>query len=184
MPSPDELGRLIGRVAANRDRAAFRQLFDFFAPRLKSFLSRSGLAVTAAEEIVQETMLSVWRKSAGFDPMKASVSTWIFTIARNQRIDRLRRESRQAAPIVPDPTDDAPPPITGEEWAIAESREARVRQAIGHLSPEQATILRLSFFAEKSHAEIARELDIPLGTVKSRVKLAMNRLRQLLDADT
>ncbi len=166
-----------------RDRGAFVELFTHFAPRVKSFLLRSGLDDLAAEEVAQETMLTMWRKASYFDPNRAGLSTWIFTIARNQRIDRLRRGREQVPDINPDPSDDPDLPASGEELAIAAERERLVSAALGALSDEQAKIVRLSYFSEKPHAEIARELGIPLGTVKSRIRLALNRLRALLDND-
>lgn len=182
-PSPEEQRRLIQAVAIARDRGAFAALFVHFAPRVKSFLMRFGLDDLAAEEVAQETMLTMWRKASYFDPRRAGLSTWIFTIARNQRIDRLRRERGQMADIVSDPTDEPDVPSSGEQLAIAAERERLVSAALGALSDEQAKIVRLSYFSEKPHVEIARELGIPLGTVKSRIRLALNRLRALLDND-
>lgn len=183
LPSPEELIRLIDAVAREQDRNAFVRLFAHFAPRVKSFLMRSGLDDSAAEEVTQEVMIAVWRKASYFDPGRAGVSTWVFTIARNQRIDRLRRLRSRTTDRLFDPSEEPEAPQTGEDIAITAEREEEVRKALEALSSEQATIVRLSFFAEKPHAEIARELGIPLGTVKSRVRLALNRLRTLLDSD-
>jgi RNA polymerase sigma-70 factor (ECF subfamily) len=141
---------------------------------------RSGMAASAAEDVAQETMLLVWKKASYFDPARAGVSTWIFTIGRNVRIDRLRRESRPAAAAF-DPSDQPDSPVSGEAAVMTAEREERVRSAIAMLSPEQADILRLSFFGDKPQSEIASELGIPLGTVKSRVRLALGRLRLILD---
>lgn len=183
-PSPEELISLIDAVARHQDRNAFARLFGYFAPRVKSFLMRSGLADSAAEEVTQEVMIAVWRKAAYFDPGKAGASTWVFTIARNQRIDRLRRTRSRTAEHLPDPSDEpADMPQSGEDITIIAEREEGVRKALASLPIDQSTIVRLSFFAEKPHGEIARELGIPLGTVKSRVRLALNRLRTLLDSD-
>lgn len=182
-PSADEQCQLIQAVATARDRGAFAELFTHFAPRVKSFLMRSGLTDTVAEEVTQETMLAMWRKASYFDPCRAGLSTWVFTIARNQRIDRLRRGRVQTTDRLFDPSDEEDAPLSGEEIAIVTERERQVRKALGTLSSEQATIVRLSYFSEKPHAEIARELGIPLGTVKSRIRLALNRLRTLLDSD-
>lgn len=184
LPSPEELIGLIDAVARKQDRNAFARLFGYFAPRVKSFLLRSGLADSAAEEVTQEVMIAVWRKASYFDPHKAGASTWVFTIARNQRIDRLRRTRSLTADRLPDPSDESEMPPSGEDIAIVAEREEGVRKALESLPIDQSTIVRLSFFAEKPHAEIARELGIPLGTVKSRVRLALNRLRILLDGDT
>lgn len=182
LPSPEELIRLIEAVARDQDRNAFAQLFAYFAPRVKSFLMRTGLTDSVSEEVTQEVMLTLWRKAPYFDPSRAGASTWVFTIARNQRIDRFRRTRSQATDTQLDPSDEAPAPLSGEDIAITEERDKEIRRALGTLSTEQATIVRLFFFDEKPHAEIARELGIPLGTVKSRVRLAVNRLRTLLDS--
>ena len=186
-PSADELCGLMQAIALGQDRAAFAALFGHFAPRVKAFLVRSGLADSLAEEVTQETMLTMWRKASFFDPSRAGVSTWIFTIARNQRIDRLRRERLLSADL-PDglsieTLEEPDPSGTGEEAVLTAEREDRVRSALGALSTEQSAIVRLSFFADKPHAEIARELGLPLGTVKSRIRLALARLRVLLDGD-
>lgn len=173
---------MIVSVAARADRDAFAVLFRHFAPRVKSFMMRSGMSAPAAEELAQETLLSVWRKAASFDPARAGASTWIFTIARNLRIDRLRRERHPAlANELVDPSDEPDQPPSGESVVMAAQREERVRAALESLSAEQATIVRLSFYSEMPQSEIARELGIPLGTVKSRVRLAMSRLRLILD---
>jgi RNA polymerase sigma-70 factor (ECF subfamily) len=182
-PSPEELIGLIYAVARTQDRNAFARLFGYFGPRVKSFLMRSGLTDSAAEEVTQEVMIAVWRKASYFDPRKAGASTWVFTIARNQKIDRLRRTRSRTADYLVDPSDEPEMPSSGEDITIVAEREEGVRKALESLPIDQSTIVRLSFFAEKPHAEIARELGIPLGTVKSRVRLALNRLRTLLDSD-
>lgn len=179
----DEWRARIGAIAARSDRAAFTELFAFFAPRLKSYLIRTGSGEQQAEELAQETMLAVWRKAALFDPKSASASTWIFTIARNQRVDALRRERRGGAIRV----DDAEAEFERDENPLADERvlieeaESRVRLALKNLPPEQLRVIEMSFFEDRPHSEIAGTLAIPLGTVKSRVRLAMQRLRGLLD---
>ncbi|WP_421700815.1 sigma-70 family RNA polymerase sigma factor [Ancylobacter sp.] len=179
VPDGDELARLISQVATERDRQAYARLYSYFAPRLNAFLRRSGLPPNTAEEIAQEVMLSVWRKASYFDPTRAGAATWIFTIARNLRIDHLRRlRTASAGEEEPVEVETAP---SGETLLLTAEREARVREALKTLSDEQATVLRLSFFSEKAHSEIARELGLPLGTVKSRVRLALGRLRVLLE---
>jgi RNA polymerase sigma-70 factor (ECF subfamily) len=167
-------------VARLRDREQFGELFDYFAPRLKSFFLRMGVPAGTAEDLAQDTMLAVWNKAAQFDPTRASASTWIFTIGRNLRIDMKRRER--------DPNTFAelfagvPDPLQSDQMIVAE-REVRVRAALAELSQEQATVIRLSFFDDRAHGEIARVLNIPLGTVKSRIRLAMNRLRALVEGE-
>ncbi len=183
MPSSDELNDLAGAVATTRDRQAFAVLFKHFAPRIKAYLVRAGSAPDIAEELVQETMVSFWRKAASFDPARAQLSTWLFTIARNLRIDRHRRDGGLIAgePASDDEqqqvADSAPSP---EELYSAGHRERRVRLALARLSDEQALLLRLSFYEDQPHAQIARDLSIPLGTVKSRIRLAVSHLRRLL----
>ena len=182
--SVDELSRLLVSVACHRDRAAFGLLFMRIAPRLKTFLIRSGMTTSIAEDVVQETMLTVWRRAGYFDPARAGAATWIFTIARNLRIDRHRRDMRAGIGELdaPEESDTEPDPQTSvEALSIASQRSARVKTALGTLSDEQAAVVRLSFFGDASHSEIARALGLPLGTVKSRVRLAMNRLRGLLE---
>ncbi|MBZ9937906.1 sigma-70 family RNA polymerase sigma factor [Mesorhizobium sp. BR1-1-16] len=175
---PSELGRLIEAVGQRRDREAFARLFDHFAPRLKTYLMRAGANPGAAEDFAQEAMLTVWRKAALFDPARAGASTWIFTIARNLRIDAARREKLgQREPDLTDQPDDPEQPDTILAGA---DDAARVNSALSALTAEQVRIVKLSYFHEKAHAEIARELGIPLGTVKSRLRLAIIRLRGLL----
>lgn len=171
---------LLACVARDRDRQAFARLFHHFGPRLKTFFMRWSVSSGVAEDLVQETMLNVWRRASYFDRSRASVSTWIFTIARNVRIDYLRRQ-RDPSTLLPDPE---PAPMSLEDGLLGAERDARVRRALAGLSTEQQTIIRLSYFSEKSQAEIADELGIPLGTVKSRTRLAMNRLRALLEDET
>jgi RNA polymerase sigma-70 factor (ECF subfamily) len=166
-------------IAARGDRAAFGRLFEHFAPRLKSFLMRQGADAASAEDLVQETMLSVWRKAALFDPARATASTWIFTIARNLRIDAIRKTIRPefdpADPaFVPDSEPAADDVVTAEETATI------IRSALAELPDEQAEVVRLSFFEDKAHGEIATQLALPLGTVKSRLRLAMKRIRSFL----
>ena len=179
-PNGEQLALLVVEIGARRDRQAFVRVYDYFAPRVKSFLMRSGLPAITAEELAQETMMAVWAKAASFDPAKAAASTWVFTIARNLRIDHLRRQ-RPTAEIgltFEEEPDDAP---DGEASLLVAERDAQLRSALAGLSPEQATIVRLCYFHDKAHSEIARELGLPLGTVKSRVRLALGRMRALLE---
>jgi RNA polymerase sigma factor (sigma-70 family) len=163
-------------VAESRDRAAFARLFDRFAPRIKAYLKRLGTLDAQAEDIVQDVMLTVWNRARQYDPLLASVATWIFTIARNRRIDLVRRERRPE----PDPTDPCfvvDGPIDPEEsLRIAEGR-SRMHAFLAELPKEQARLVALSFFDNKPHGAIAAETGLPLGTVKSRLRLALGRLR-------
>lgn len=177
--APSEVEALLLAVARRQDRGAFRELFAHFAPRLKSYLVRLGSSAPVAEDIVQETMLTLWRKAPLFDPAKAGVSTWVFTIARNLRIDAARRERRPEF----DPNDPAFVPDAPEApgAALDQSQiDARLREAMTLLPREQREIVEMSFFSDKPHVAIAQELGVPLGTVKSRLRLAMGRLRTSL----
>ena len=181
IPSPGELAELIRRVAAESDRQAFAALFRFYAPRLKSFLGRRGFGEIESEDIVQETMLNIWRKASSFDPAKAGASTWIYTIARNLGIDRRRREGKGATWYELTTFDETDPDPSVEARMIATQSESRVRAALTALPDEQAAVIRMTFYGEDPQAEIARTLGIPLGTVKSRVRLALARLRKTME---
>ena len=174
-----DLTELVVRIARSRDRVAFRELFVAFAPRVKTYLIRRGASVEKAEELAQETLLTVWRKASYFDPARASASAWLFTIARNLRIDGLRRENSAVAYALKADLDDIEDRTPETESQIAE-RQNRVRAAIADLPPEQLEVVQLSFFQDKPHAEIASELALPLGTVKSRLRLALAKLRGLV----
>jgi len=177
-PSPEWL---ILEIAARGDRAAFTALFLQFAPRVKAYLSRRGLDGALAEELAQEALLTVWRKAAQYDPARASAAAWIFAIARNLRIDAARRT--QFSLRAPDPTDEPPEVPAADAILAAEHRGARVGAALAALPVEQLEVIRLAFFDDRPHADIERVLGIPLGTVKSRLRLAISRLRKLLEDD-
>ena len=166
-------------IAKKRDKEAFKTIYKHYAPRVKSYLIKQGATVVSAEELSQETLMSVWRKADRYDPKKASAGTWIFTVARNLRIDSLRKENRpQFDPNDPSflPDNETPP---DDNITISETREL-VGKAIKELPAEQADVIRLSFYSDKAHTTIADELGIPLGTVKSRMRLAMKKLTILL----
>jgi RNA polymerase sigma-70 factor (ECF subfamily) len=173
------MSALLVAVAERQDRDAFAALFRHFAPRLKSYFLRFGDSDGRAEEVLQETFIAVWRKARLFDPARAAASTWIFTIARNQRVDAFRRERRPQF----DPTDPAfvaEPDPGGEATFTERQRSERVAAAMDELSEEQREILRLSFFEEESHHAISHRLGLPIGTVKSRIRLAYGHLRTRL----
>ncbi len=171
---------LVEAIAKRGDRTAFAELFGHFAPRLKGYLMRLGTDPASAEEIMQDVMLTVWRKAATFDRQQASAGTWIFTIARNRRIDRLRRERRpEFDPNDPALVPAAPPDADLTVWAG--QVEARIHAAIISLPPEQSDLIRRAYFDDQSHREIAARSGLPLGTVKSRIRLAMQRLRERID---
>lgn len=176
------LSGLIVKVAAERDKAAFVELFDHFAPRLKGYLMKQGADEATAEEVAQDVMVTLWRKAELFDPDKSSASTWLYRVARNRRIDRLRR--RKAADLNPEEPALQPTPLPDiADEMDARLREERVRSALAQLPEEQREVVRLAFFIGQSHSEIAEASGLPLGTVKSRIRLAFGRLRQIIEAD-
>jgi RNA polymerase sigma-70 factor, ECF subfamily len=176
-PARAELDGLV-LATAGGDRQAFAALFDFYAPRVKAYLMRLNAPAPLAEEIAQEVMLTVWRKAGQFDPAQASASTWIFRIARNRRIDAAARpDPNPHDPVFHPPEADAP-----DEAAHATGRAERVAAALEVLPPDQLDLLRLAFFDGLSHRDIAERLSLPLGTVKSRLRLAFDKLRPRLDA--
>lgn len=168
-------------VARNRDQAAFSELFDFFAPRLKSFLMRQNASVAEAEEVVQEVMVILWQKAHLYDPQKSSLSTWLFRIARNRRIDAARRHRNGTLdahePLLLPVAPQAPDAVIENE-----NREQIVRIALTQLPVEQVTLIQMAFFFGQSHSEISAATGLPLGTVKSRIRLAFGKLRTLLEA--
>ena len=175
--SPEDL---MAAIADRQDRAAFMRLFEQFGPRVRAYLMRQGADRSTAEDLVQDVMLTVWRRAAQFDRSKATVSTWVFTIARNRRIDGLRRASRPEI----DPEDPAlvrEPEAPADDLVDAGQRARRLHEAVAELPDEQGKLLRLAYFEDKSHSVIAEELNLPLGTVKSRLRLAMAKLRSALE---
>lgn len=167
-------------TVAEQDRAAFAALFAHFAPRVKSYMLRLGSDSTQAEELAQEALATVWRKADRYDPSRAAASTWIFTIARNLRIDAFRRRNHPEL----DPNDPAlvPDQPVSADTVVAQKQDAlRIRKALDALPEEQREVLHLSFFDDQTHTEISDTLGIPLGTVKSRIRLAFGRIRTTLE---
>ena len=169
-------------IAAHQDRDAFASLFNHFGPRLKAYLMRLGADDIDAEETAQDVMVTVWRKAALFDKSKSSAATWIFRVARNRRIDMLRRKRTvdvdSDTVVIEDET--LPNP---DETLDEEKRQARIRAALSKLPEQQLQLVELAFYTELSHSQIAEETGLPLGTVKSRIRLAFGRLRRILDED-
>jgi RNA polymerase sigma-70 factor (ECF subfamily) len=167
---------LIVAIGDRQDRSAFAALFAYFAPRVKSYLVRTGSDSTTADELTQEVMLLVWRKAARYDPAQANAATWIYTIARNKRIDRFRRDRH--ATLDPDDPTLVPEPESPPDHRLDAAEQSRTLSiAMASLPEEQAYLLRLAFYEGKSHSTIAAEIGLPLGTVKSRLRLALARLR-------
>lgn len=168
----------IRAIAQSGDRIAFCALFDFFAPRIKTIMLRRGFSADLAEDIVQDTMLAVWTKAHLFDPSRGRAAAWVFTLASNLSIDHVRKRKRQARDAA-QVSDEAVALSPADVFETVEN-EARVGGVLGDLSAEQRQVVQLAFFEDLPHSSIAQRLDIPLGTVKSRIRLALARLRQSL----
>ncbi|PRD40217.1 UNVERIFIED_CONTAM: rpoE [Trichonephila clavipes] len=172
-----DLTRDLIAVRDRRDRAAFGRLFDYFAPRLKGMMLRSGLRDGQAEDVVQDVMLAVWQKAAQFDPHRAEAAGWIYGIARNRRIDLARRRPITLPEEMPEPESLEPDPAQ----ILALQQEARhLAEALDRLAPEQAEALRAAYFDDISHRRISEVQGLPLGTIKSRIRLGLERLRHEL----
>jgi RNA polymerase sigma-70 factor (ECF subfamily) len=171
----------IVRIARTKDEVAFEVLFRHFAPRLKSYFLRQGSDHSLAEEVAQEALVLVWRNAAQFDSSKSSASTWVFTIARNLAVDQFRRTRRPAF----DPTDPAFIPDgerSPDDQLDRAEADQRVREVMNTLSVNEKSVLMLSFYEDCSHGDIAKKLNLPIGTVKSRIRLAFAKVRNALEA--
>lgn len=174
----DDPARWIASIAGRQDRASFISLFSCFAPRVKGYLLRHGVSASVAEDLAQDTLLAVWRKAGQFDPQRASAAAWIFTIARNRWVDVIRGEQRPVDGRIAEP---GGVQSTPEDDFSRLEVESRLRAALRALPAEQSEIVRLSYFEDQTHSEIAERLQLPLGTVKSRIRLANAYLRSTLD---
>ncbi len=167
---------LVSKVAENRDKQAFRLLFEYFAPRIKSFLLKQKVTDEVAEDLTQEVMVTIWQKANMFDPSKARLSTWMFRIARNKFIDKVRRQKYVEVDVddhiklmeAPEKTDTA---------VIHKQDRTRIMLAMDILKPELRHLIELSFYQYLTHSQISEQLDLPLGTVKSRMRIAFQKLR-------
>lgn len=164
-------------VRDNRDRDAFSDLFDYFSPRLKSVAMRSGASSQQAEEIVQDVMLTIWRKAASFDPHRAPVSAWIYKIARNRQIDILRKERRPEPEALEDDLECEP---DASQIMAVEQEASKLRNALARLSRDQRDMIEKAYLGELTHQEIQKQTGLPLGTIKSRIRLGLERLRHEL----
>lgn len=177
LPKRSEWIAEITAVRDAQDSAAFARLFHHFAPRVKSFLMKGGSTPEFAEECVQEAMATVWRKAHMFDGTKASVSTWIFTIARNRKIDMIRKQRRPEPEELPWGPEQEP--SAADTLALAEETD-QLAAAIAQLPDKQRSLIERAYFGDLSHNEIAEETGLPLGTIKSRIRLALERLRHAM----
>jgi RNA polymerase sigma factor (sigma-70 family) len=178
--SQRDWAELMHKVAEHSDRAAYTLLFEHFAPRIKAFAQSKYASEAEADELVQEVMLKVWNKAAGYKSGKAAVSTWIYTIARNSRIDMLRRQQKQMNDVCADDVwleDENADPFA--EVQLKRSQRS-IHETLDSLPPDQKLIIQKTYMEGKSHTEVAKELDLPLGTVKGRVRLALKKMQILL----
>ena len=167
----------VALIQSKQDKAAFAELFRHFGPRVKAFLMKSGADASMAEECAQDVMATLWHKAHLFDPSRASVATWVFTIARNRRIDMLRKQRR------PEPDDIEWGPDSEPDAAdIVELQQesTRLGEAVAQLPEKQRDLIQKAYFGDLSHSEIAAETGLPLGTIKSRIRLALERLRHAM----
>lgn len=174
----DHVAPLIEAVSTHRDRAAFKSIYTEFGPKIKAYAVKQGMVETA-EELVQEVMVNIWRRAQQFDRSKAGGSTWIFAITRNARIDLLRKLNRisnetqvetdylWSLPGTDDPTSAFQQALTAKQ----------IRQSLDTLPIEQRDVIAKVYLEDKSHQRVADELSLPLGTVKSRVRLALQKLK-------
>jgi len=178
---PDEVAWLEA-IAARGDRAAFAQLFRRYAPKVKAHLVARG-AAAAADELTQEVMLIVWRKAALYDPTRGSVPAWLYTISRNFLFNQARAERRRQPGTGPEEAFPEPEPQPTSEQALAAAEQRRqLAASLGELPPEQREILEGAYWHGQTLQECADERRLPLGTVKTRVRLALERLRGLMTA--
>ena len=179
-PGPLSMAEFLQRIAERGDVEAFRKLFQAYAPRVKAYMMRQGADPNTAEELAQETLLTVWRKAGLYSGEKGSATTWIFTIARNLRIDRLRRELTWVE--LPDGhNEEASSDALPDEILAEQERKVRVQAALATLPPDQLEVVSLSYIEGLSHSEIADRLGLPLGTVKSRMRLAYHKVRESVE---
>ena len=174
------MAHLLQRVAVARDSQAFSELYESFAPRVKAYMIRQGADPTTAEELAQETLMTVWRKAGLYCDSKGSATTWIFTIARNLRIDRLRREVRWQ-PLPEGRDEEASDDQLPDETVSERERRSRVHEVLSTLPQDQHEVVILSYIEGLSHSEIAERLELPLGTVKSRMRLAYQKIRDSVE---
>jgi RNA polymerase sigma-70 factor (ECF subfamily) len=177
--NPNRFSRAIELVALNKDQKAFIMLFDHFAPRIKSFALKAGFIDDEADDLAQETLVTIWKKANLYNSGKSSASTWIYAIARNKRIDWLRKKNRP----LPDPDDPliGIPERTQDEVLETEQQYILLKSAVKNLPKPQKEVLMLSFFDDKTHLEISKNLDLPLGTVKSRIRLGLQKLKTVVE---
>ena len=178
------MGDNLVAIGDRRDEEAFADVYSYYAGRVKSFLMGKGMADEIAEELTQEIMLTVWRRAESYDPKKAAASTWLFTIARNRRIDYLRGNSRIEVELDDEMLDVEATENDPQAKFVSDAQAAKqLERALEKLPQEQRQVMHLSYFRGQSHGAIAKWLDLPIGTVKSRIRLAMQAVRASLQGE-
>ena len=179
--SKQRFRHLLVDIGASKDETAFSEIYDYFSGRVKSFLMGKGMNEEVAEDLMQEIMLTIWRRAESYDPAKAAASTWIFTIARNRRIDYLRGNKRIEVELDDELLEIESDVQTQEQMAIHAQTSSILEAAIDQLPREQRQVVHLSYFKGQSHGAISTWLELPIGTVKSRIRLATQNIRTYLD---
>lgn len=165
-------------VRDQRDKQAFAQLFDHYAPRLRAMLMRSGMSAAVTDDLVQEVLLTTWQKAAQFDPTRAQASAWIYRIARNRQIDLIRRERRPMPDAVMAGEEDSEPDAS--QMLALDQETGKLREALERLTPDQRAMIEQAYLGDLTHTEIRQRTGLPLGTIKSRIRLGLERLRHEL----
>lgn len=178
--STQQMAEWMERVALKQDRQAFERLYWELVPRLKSYMKKHGADPAEADDLAQETMVQVWRKASLYDPSRATATAWIYRIARNLQIDKVRRRKLHEVELTAE-IDRADESLEGHERALLRLDAARLRNLVEALPEDQLDVVRLAFFEGMSHSEIVEHLSIPLGTVKSRLRLAFGKLRTAME---
>ena len=170
---------LLLRISEHSDESAFNELYSHYAPRIKNYLMREGAEAATAEDVAQQAMASVWHKAQMFDPEKGAATAWIFRIARNLRIDRVRKE-RVWQPLPEDHNEQISTEPLADDTLLAAERQKRVQEALRTLPPEQLQVVELCYLAGMTQSEVSDHLSVPIGTIKSRMRLAYSKLAPLL----
>jgi len=182
-PSNQQAVEWLREVATDRDRNAFEQLYGHFAPRIKAYMMRQGADAASADDLAQETMVKIWRKAGQYDPAKAAPAAWIFRVARNLQIDRRRRQNFHEVALTTE-ADRVDQSAGGHERATERRDADKLRELIQTLPADQLDVVRLAFFEGLTHSEIGQRMSIPIGTVKSRLRLAFGKLRKAMGEQT
>ena len=163
---------LIDRIARDRDEKAFSEIFDYIAPKINAYYIKHKLSSELAEELTQEVLSTIWIKAALFNSEKSKFITWSFTIARNKKIDFYRKNQKNVS------SDDVRDFLYENNETNDYEIESTINKITEDLDQNQKKLIKMSFFEQKSHKIIAAELEIPLGTVKSRIRATLSKMQK------